>query len=50
MPACPPPPVHAQENALGQKFVVDATLFCDLRAAGASDELAHTINYAEAYV
>ena len=38
-----------QEAKLGQKFLVDATLFCDLRRAGGSDDLAHTINYAEVY-
>jgi dihydroneopterin aldolase len=37
---------------LGQKFVVDATLWLDaavLPAAGRSDELADTIDYAKAY-
>ena len=39
----------AQENKLGQKFVVDATLQCDLERAGLSDELEHTVNYAAVY-
>jgi dihydroneopterin aldolase len=29
--------------------VVDATLLCDLRAAGRSDDLADTIDYAALY-
>jgi 7,8-dihydroneopterin aldolase/epimerase/oxygenase len=37
------------EQVLGQKFLVDAVLFCDLRAAGASDKLEDTVNYAEVY-
>lgn len=39
----------AQENKMGQPFEVDATVYCDLRAAGTSDELAKTINYADVY-
>uniref|UniRef100_A0A061SAW7 7,8-dihydroneopterin aldolase n=1 Tax=Tetraselmis sp. GSL018 TaxID=582737 RepID=A0A061SAW7_9CHLO len=38
-----------EENSLGQKFVVDATLFCSLRQAGKSDRLEDTVNYAEVY-
>jgi len=38
-----------QETRLGQRFVVDATLLCDLRAAGRSDDLADTIDYAALY-
>lgn len=38
-----------QENKLGQKFVVDATLQTDLSRAGHSDDVAHTVNYAEVY-
>lgn len=34
---------------MGQPFEVDATVYCDLRAAGTSDELAKTINYADVY-
>ena len=35
------------EKAEGQDFVVDVTLQVDLRRAGRSDLLAHTVNYAE---
>ena len=35
------------EKAEGQDFVVDVTLQADLRRAGRSDLLAHTVNYAE---
>ena len=35
------------EKADGQDFVVDVTLDVDLRRAGRSDLLAHTVNYAE---
>ncbi len=42
-------PFLLQENKLGQKFVVDATLYTDLGPAGRSDDLAHTINYAKVY-
>jgi dihydroneopterin aldolase len=38
-----------QENRLGQKFVVDAVLQCDLERAGLTDELDHTVNYAAVY-
>ncbi len=40
---------HAAENELGQKFIVDITLDCDLRAAGASDDLGDTLNYIAIY-
>ncbi|MGD1903016.1 MAG: dihydroneopterin aldolase [Geitlerinemataceae cyanobacterium] len=35
----------AEERALGQWFSVDLTLWIDLKAAGASDELADTFDY-----
>eukprot|EP00878_Enallax_costatus_P013952 GHUV01014591.1.p1 GENE.GHUV01014591.1~~GHUV01014591.1.p1 ORF type:complete len:158 (+),score=28.80 GHUV01014591.1:107-580(+) len=38
-----------EENALGQKFVVDATLWTDLRRAGQSDQLQDTLDYARVY-
>ena len=38
-----------QENKLGQKFVVDATLLADLSHAGRTDDLQRTINYARVY-
>lgn len=41
--------VNPEERALGQRFVVDVTLFLDLRAAGQTDDLSRTINYAEAF-
>ncbi len=49
-----PPSTHTacyplQENALGQKFVVDATLLTDLKKAGESDDVRLTVNYAEVY-
>lgn len=37
------------ETALGQRFVVDIELQCDLRAAGQSDDLAQTVDYSEVY-
>ena len=40
---------HAAENELGQKFIVDITLECDLRAAGQSDSLDDTLNYVAIY-
>lgn len=39
--------VLAVEKADGQDFVVDVTLEVDLRRAGRSDLLAHTVNYAQ---
>jgi dihydroneopterin aldolase / 2-amino-4-hydroxy-6-hydroxymethyldihydropteridine diphosphokinase len=39
--------VLATEKADGQEFVVDVVLEVDLRRAGGSDLLAHTVNYAE---
>lgn len=41
--------VFPEENKLGQTFLVDAELFLDLSAAGRTDELERTVNYAEAY-
>jgi len=40
---------HAAERDLGQKFIVDIELDCDLRAAGASDALGDTLNYVAIY-
>ena len=40
---------HAAERELGQKFLVDIELDCDLRAAGASDSLDDTLNYVAIY-
>ncbi|MED4123778.1 dihydroneopterin aldolase [Halalkalibacterium halodurans] len=41
--------VYAEENKLGQRFYVDLTLELDLKRAGESDALVHTINYADVY-
>jgi dihydroneopterin aldolase len=38
-----------QENVLGQKFVIDLTMSVDLRKAGETDDLNHTVNYAEVF-
>ncbi len=38
-----------QENLLGQKFVVDATLFVHLQKAGKSDNVHDTVSYADVY-
>ena len=37
--------VYEEENKLGQKFVVSATLYCDTRRAGQSDDLEASIDY-----
>lgn len=41
--------LHAQERVLGQKFEVDAVLSMDLRQAGETDDLQHTVSYASVY-
>jgi dihydroneopterin aldolase len=41
--------VVPEERTLGQRFIVDLDITADLRAAGTSDDLAHTLNYAEAF-
>lgn len=41
--------VLPEENRLGQKFMVEATLFVNLRQAGRKDNLEHTVSYAEVY-
>lgn len=41
--------VFPPENQLGQRFVVDLTMWCDLAAAGASDDLQDTVNYADVF-
>lgn len=40
--------VLKEENVLGQKFLVSATMYCDTKKAGLTDELAYSVNYAEA--
>lgn len=39
--------VLPEENVLGQKFLISATLYCDTRKAGRTDELSESVNYAE---
>jgi len=41
--------VNPEERELGQRFVVDLELEKDLSAAGLSDDLTQTVNYASAY-
>ena len=43
------PTSDVQEKQLGQKFIVDATLYCDVSKAGQSDALKDTVNYAAVY-
>lgn len=40
--------VYPEENALGQKFIISATLHTSTRKAGTSDELEYSVNYGEA--
>ncbi|MGB3635093.1 MAG: dihydroneopterin aldolase [Rubrobacteraceae bacterium] len=37
------------ERDLGQRFVVDVELHCDLQPAGRSDDLTKTVDYSEVY-
>lgn len=39
--------VLSEENALGQKFIVSVELGCSARAAGRSDDLEKSVNYAD---
>jgi dihydroneopterin aldolase/2-amino-4-hydroxy-6-hydroxymethyldihydropteridine diphosphokinase len=39
--------VYPEENALGQKFVINAVLYTDTRQAGLTDQLELSINYGE---
>ncbi|MCS1352403.1 dihydroneopterin aldolase [Mechercharimyces sp. CAU 1602] len=41
--------VFAEENKLGQRFLVDLELGIDLRAAAEADDLKQTIDYAKVY-
>ncbi|MHB0869089.1 MAG: dihydroneopterin aldolase [Chloroflexota bacterium] len=41
--------VNPEERELGQRFVVDLELSKDLSAAGLSDDLATTVNYAAVF-
>ena len=40
---------HAAEQELGQKFIVDIELECDLSAACASDDLQDSLDYVSIY-
>lgn len=41
--------VFPEENKLGQRFKVDLTVELDLKKAGQSDNLEHSVNYGELY-
>lgn len=41
--------VSAEEQALGQRFVVDLEVQVDLRRPGASDQLQQTVSYSRLY-
>ncbi len=41
--------VFKEEKKLGQKFFVDASLYLDLKQAGESDDLNHSVNYGQVY-
>ena len=41
--------VFSEETVLGQRFAVDLTVSLDLKKAGVTDELEHSVNYGELY-
>lgn len=41
--------VFKEEKKLGQKFFIDATLYLNLKQAGISDNLNHSVNYGQVY-
>ncbi len=41
--------VFPEENKLGQRFIVDLTVYTDLSKAGQTDNLEDSINYAELF-
>lgn len=41
--------VLKEEQRLGQRFIIDLTIELDLKIAGQTDELHHSVNYAELY-
>lgn len=41
--------VCPEENVIGQKFIVDVTLFLDLDKSGKMDDINSTVNYCEVY-
>ncbi len=40
---------NEEEARLGQRFVIDLELHIDLRAAGQTDRLEHTVNYSRVF-
>jgi dihydroneopterin aldolase len=41
--------VFPEKTRLGQRFVVDLMVFVDLKKAGETDELEHSVNYGELF-
>ncbi len=41
--------VYEEENKLGQRYRVSVELYLDLKAAGVTDDLDKSVNYAEIY-
>ena len=41
--------VNPEEQALGQRFIVDVAITADLREAGASDDINATVSYAHVF-
>ena len=41
--------VGVEEQSLGQRFIVDIDVSCDLSRPGASDDVRDTINYSDLY-
>jgi dihydroneopterin aldolase len=41
--------VMPEEGILGQKFLIDMDIFCNLRQAGTSDHMRDTVHYGEVY-
>lgn len=41
--------VFPEETRLGQRFIVDLMVEVDLKRAGESDDLTHSVNYGELY-
>jgi 7,8-dihydroneopterin aldolase/epimerase/oxygenase len=41
--------VFPEETRLGQRFIVDLMVLLDLKKAGESDELEHSVNYGELF-
>ncbi|MGM8215689.1 dihydroneopterin aldolase [Bacillaceae bacterium W0354] len=41
--------LYPEENKLGQRFIVDLKLMCDLKKAGQTDEMNDSIHYGQVY-